>query len=261
MTTSSLQQTMPFFRGSPASFDQSTLLLPAVSIGNVPQLATDLLIHSHALQKIGTLSARDLVPVLGSADYLPTAAAPRRGLATALEVYATADHSLVTLQQRSPVLKSRKEHFVYELCDWIVASRFKRVVILSSLSAGARRDAELASQASPFRYFSLTSSSAALTLQALCARIPSRDAAIPLLPSAGLTRRYLEALKAVETAAILLYVAEGDNRGDACAMAEMTSVVLQKLEVLPLGTPEWQEPKSWHRGLYGTEAIPDGLFG
>ena len=63
---------MDFFTASVqgASFKHSKLVLGAVSLANVPQLASDLLIHHPALQlsHVGTLSARFSVPVVGAID-------------------------------------------------------------------------------------------------------------------------------------------------------------------------------------------------
>jgi proteasome assembly chaperone 2 len=51
----------------------------------------------------------------------------------------------------------------------------------------------------------------------------------PFLPGAGLSRRVLDALKDVPSGAIAAWVVEGDNRGDARALA------LAALHVLDVG--------------------------
>jgi hypothetical protein len=81
---------------------------------------------------------------------------------------------------------------------------------------------------------------------------------LPLMPSSGITRRLLSGLlehnKDVEILAILMYVAEGDNRYDAHVLARAVDKVLQ------LHTPEqeWKEPVSWDLGLYGVDKDKDG---
>lgn len=63
----------PAAAGSPApSFMGNALILPAISIGSVPQLAVDLLIHSPrlALTKVARLDAEDCVPFAGPNDEL-----------------------------------------------------------------------------------------------------------------------------------------------------------------------------------------------
>jgi hypothetical protein len=49
----------------------------------------------------------------------------------------------------------------------------------------------------------------------------------PFLPGAGLTRRLLGALADVPSGAIAAWVVEGDNRGDATALATVALAVLQ----------------------------------
>ncbi|KAE8543172.1 hypothetical protein D1P53_000659 [Cryptococcus gattii VGV] len=46
---------------SPSSFASSTLILPAVSLGNVPQLTADLLIFSLGLKRVGFVGKGDTV--------------------------------------------------------------------------------------------------------------------------------------------------------------------------------------------------------
>ena len=88
---------------------------PVVSVGNVSQLAADLLIENLGLEQIGIFDSRDLIPVVG----------PREkglGISTPLEctshlqksittytdyniVYGKDGTEIVVIQQRSPVLK------------------------------------------------------------------------------------------------------------------------------------------------------------
>ena len=53
---------------STISFEGSTLLLPIVSLANLPQLTADLLIHTFDLSLVGSLSARDHIPVVGALE-------------------------------------------------------------------------------------------------------------------------------------------------------------------------------------------------
>lgn len=77
---------------------------------------------------------------------------------------------------------------------------------------------------------------------------------IPLLPSSGITRRLLAALTedaSVEVCAVLMYVAEGDNRYDAHVLARAVAKVLQK----EVQDERWKEPVSWKLGLYGQDTL------
>lgn len=78
---------------------------------------------------------------------------------------------------------------------------------------------------------------------------------IPLLPSSGITRRLLVALteegSSTEVCAVLMYVAEGDNRFDAHVLARAIAKVMN----VELGEDEWKEPVSWQLGLYGQDSL------
>lgn len=72
----------------------SFTIQPIVSLANVSQLAADLLIHSLALESVGSLSARYHVPCLSPIDYVDRvgspsssipASRPRKGFSTAIE--------------------------------------------------------------------------------------------------------------------------------------------------------------------------------
>ena len=80
---------------------------------------------------------------------------------------------------------------------------------------------------------------------------------LPVIPASGVTRRLLAALLdkgeassiPTDIAAVLMQVAEGDNRYDAHVFARAVD------RVLGLQTPpeKWVEPVSWKVGLYGRE--------
>lgn len=55
-------------RVASVSFEGSTLLLPIVSLANLPQLTADLLIHTFDLALVGSLSAKDHIPVVGASE-------------------------------------------------------------------------------------------------------------------------------------------------------------------------------------------------
>ena len=80
---------------------------------------------------------------------------------------------------------------------------------------------------------------------------------LPVIPASGVTRRLLAALldkgeatsRPTDVAAVLMQVAEGDNRYDAHVFARAVD------KILGLQTPpeKWVEPVSWKVGLYGME--------
>nr|POE98986.1 proteasome assembly chaperone 2 [Quercus suber] len=85
----------------------STLLLPALSIGNVGQLAMDLMVSSTRAERIGFFDDPFLLPCVGNDAYGPQ---PQGQLALPLEAYDSSPNALTLVQQRSPVVKDR--HFL-----------------------------------------------------------------------------------------------------------------------------------------------------
>eukprot|EP01116_Phalansterium_solitarium_P004954 TRINITY_DN1619_c0_g1_i5.p1 TRINITY_DN1619_c0_g1~~TRINITY_DN1619_c0_g1_i5.p1 ORF type:complete len:124 (-),score=5.28 TRINITY_DN1619_c0_g1_i5:527-898(-) len=79
----------------------TTVILPVVTIGNVGQLAIDLVMHSCGFKKLGALESDAVVPVVGR-DAFSTSSPD---FTTSLEVFFLASASLTVVQQRSPVVK------------------------------------------------------------------------------------------------------------------------------------------------------------
>nr|ABF70018.1 cell cycle-regulated protein-related [Musa acuminata] len=88
--------------GRNLSADCPSILLPGLSIGNVGQLAVDLLISSTRAKRVGFLDEPSLLPCVGNDAYGPE---PEGVLALPLEAYESPPHALTLIQQRSPVIK------------------------------------------------------------------------------------------------------------------------------------------------------------
>ncbi|KAL9230899.1 hypothetical protein vseg_006190 [Gypsophila vaccaria] len=117
-------------QGKTSDAECSTLVLPAISIGNVGQLAVDLMISTTKAEKIGYLDDPALLPCVGNDAY---GTLPLGRLALPLEVYGPASENLSFVQQRSPVIKGMMIQFAKNLADFAVAAGKKHVVLLSSL--------------------------------------------------------------------------------------------------------------------------------
>lgn len=113
--------------------DCSTLVLPALSIGNVGQLTVDLLISSTRAERIGYLDDPYVLPCVGNDAYGPI---PRGEVALPLEAYDSSLNKLTLVQQRSPVLKGMMVEFAKNLADFAADSGKKHVIVLSSLDFG-----------------------------------------------------------------------------------------------------------------------------
>ncbi|XP_068655025.1 uncharacterized protein [Aristolochia californica] len=113
----------------------STLLLPALSIGNVGQLAIDLLISSFKAERIGYLDDPSVLPCVGADAYGPI---PEGNLALSLEVYDSPSNSSTLVQQRSPIIKGMMLEFAKNVANFAAVTGKKHVFVLSSLDSGKR---------------------------------------------------------------------------------------------------------------------------
>ncbi|KAF9969026.1 Proteasome assembly chaperone 2 [Actinomortierella ambigua] len=130
----------------PSRLHGTTLLLPSVSIGNVPQLTMDLLLSTLALERVGCIEDENVVPVLGPSDREGGAS----GLTLAIEVYQSNDGRWTLIQQRSPTVQHRSPQFTQNLLRFIQDSKFATVIVLASADGARRIDIQLAG--TPVRY-------------------------------------------------------------------------------------------------------------
>ncbi|KAJ1019293.1 hypothetical protein NDA13_006210 [Ustilago tritici] len=261
----------PFFTAvqgaSLPPLEGTTLLVPAVSIGSVPQLAIDLVLHHPdlKLRKVGRLDPSFCFPFVGPFD-----SADDDDVTTALEVFSNG--TLTVMQQRSPVFKSRDSEYIPALTQWISSSNFTEVLWLSSIDAAARTDEEFST---PILHLLPPNASASTPLlSTVSKRFPAfkppknshervESSKVPNIPGSLLTRKLLRRVgessegNQVKLGALLYFAAEGDTRQDAHNLA---NVVLLNL-LTPSSEPElrgWgekvlKEPASWS-ALFGQPA-------
>ncbi|XP_057456342.1 uncharacterized protein LOC130747421 [Lotus japonicus] len=120
----------------------STLILPALSIGNVGQLAADLLVSSMATERVGYLDDPHVLPCVGNDAYGPV---PQGDLALPLEAYDSPSNALTIIQQRSPVIKGMMLDFAKNMADFLAGSGKKHIVLLSSLDFGKWQKVDMSS--------------------------------------------------------------------------------------------------------------------
>ncbi|KAL6894156.1 hypothetical protein ACP4OV_008254 [Aristida adscensionis] len=113
-----------------------TLIMPALSIGNVGQLAVDLLISSARARRVAYLDEPSVLPCAGNDAFGPDAIGD---LALALEAYESVSHSLAFVQQRSPVITGMMVSFAKNVADFVSSVGKEHIIILSSLDSGKRR--------------------------------------------------------------------------------------------------------------------------
>lgn len=117
------------------------LVMPAVSIGNVGQLAVDILAATTKAEKVAIGRHRRVAPVVGPGS------GGSSGLSGSLELFccktAGAADSVVLLQIRSEVVRGGTAQFLGDLLTWCRESGVCGIVLLSSLSAAERVDSQM----------------------------------------------------------------------------------------------------------------------
>lgn len=114
----------------------STLVMPALSIGNVGQLAVDLLIPSSKARRVAYLDEPSVLPCVGNDAFGPNAVGD---LALPLEEYESPSNGLAFIQQRSPIITGMMISFAKNVANFVSSIGKDHVVILSSLDSGKRR--------------------------------------------------------------------------------------------------------------------------
>lgn len=102
-----------------------TLILPLVSTGNVPQLATDLILHSLSseFEFVKTLDSSFLHPFVGPLDYslhegepiLYRKSHPTMKYSSALELFVNDKMDLYVIQQRTPIIQGYLNNFITDV--------------------------------------------------------------------------------------------------------------------------------------------------
>jgi len=221
----------------------STLILPAVSIGNIAQLAIDLLIETSQAMKVGRFADENIIPCVGNGSFshIP-------GPAFSMELFALPKNSnTLLLQQRAPVAPGLQQAFADALVSWAQSAGIAKVLILGSLDGSFRRDDQL--QGSQLRYWvagndedlvKSCSSTAGLSClgEEWFADKPLEDRLTPpwpLVKACGSAN--------LPCASILAFVLEGENIPDAVNVANAAVQVVPAIGAEP--TQGWKQPPSW----------------
>ncbi|KAL1324081.1 hypothetical protein HN51_034265 [Arachis hypogaea] len=261
--------------------DCSTLIVPALSIGNVGQLAADLLISSMDAERVGYLDDPYVLPCVGNDAYGPS---PQGILALPLEAYESSSSALTILQQRSPIVKGRILEFAKDLADFVAGSGKKHVVILSSLDFRMWQNVDMSSGLQMYYVSSanidgMDENCEQLGWKKLKEYDPSQKhwKYLSDLAEGNITREdilsdedeqeeenyyaslpfaalfsFLKA-KGLKVTCLLCYCSEGDNISDAFQLAEAVSKFLKlshPTSASGIEGEKWRVPLSW-RTLYG----------
>jgi len=124
------------------SFDGYTLLMPAITVGNIGQLVLDIFVATFKMEKVGYIDSHFVLPFAGMGT-TSTSISEENLLSPAMEVFLDEKRKLVCLQQRTPIIPGRNDEYVAELVGWIEKSKFARTLILASFFQTLRVDKDL----------------------------------------------------------------------------------------------------------------------
>ncbi|NXC18740.1 PSMG2 protein, partial [Corythaeola cristata] len=261
--------------GSASSdFKGFTLLMPAVSVGNVGQLAIDLVISTLDMTKVGYFYTDCLVPMVGNNPYATAEE-------NSMELSINAEGDIVgfwlffkdimyfSLFFLCLCIKNKYRPFCQTLLSWVKSSKCARVVVLSSSHAYQRDDEQLLG--TPLRYLLTPDLEKAVggLMQELNWKEMEKVAAYPgindtekvlHIPGGGITKlMFTESCsKGIPVAVLLKFCSEGDNIPDAFALVNYLNEWLQLIKSEVNTSSQWKIPSSW-RLLFGN-GLPPALF-
>jgi len=243
------------------NWTEYTLILPTVSVGNVGQLSCDAIIATLGPKRVGYLHDDSVLPIVGSDPFGEGSGQ----IATALDVYESAEHKLVIVQQRAPLIKGRKCQFVDRLFEWIQACQFRQVVLLTSVFAHERRDTQLVG---PQTRFLATPAAQQLLPDELLSgsgehlgwihlekrqlEFTNDDGSLEpdiFIPGSGITKSLFSKCVSENLSALclLIFCAEGDNISDALTLSSLINTFKKWIP----SDQQWKIPPSW-KLLFGT---------
>lgn len=238
------------------SLKSSILVIPAVSSGNIPQLAVDLLIHTLNAPLVTRLSDEHVYPIAGARDVPSGQKVPNKSVTTAVEVYHA--RGITFVQIRSPTLPGHRTKFVKEtILPFVAEHKFRNTVVVGSATPGLQLDPSRLR----FKVFSDSSVHSELVERFKLLSLDHGQAAVAVekvpdkLDESGII---VDVMKTVESACgVVMYAYEGDNFQDAEELAEKLTVLLDVKNV-----KGWKRPESW-KGAYGRDVsvgLEEGLY-
>jgi len=214
-----------------------TLILPSVSIGNVGQLAVDVLLSSVAKPEfVSSIYHPSIIPVVGT-DPLNLKSDQ---LMTACQLYKTENEAI--LQLRSGLLGGQRDLFLNDLINWIVAKKFAKVVILTSTTSDERLDNQI--RGSQFRFISNKFENELKALDFI--ELEKRQSEDLFMPGSGFTKAlYQKCLNEdIPVAIFMSFASEGNNAEDGISLAKYLN---NWVNIIP---GNYKVPPSW-ASFYG----------
>ncbi|CAL1538170.1 unnamed protein product [Lymnaea stagnalis] len=256
------------------SWDNFTLIIPAVSVGNVGQLAADLIVNTLDMERVGYILHPSLLPCVGNNPFAIGDGSSCQ-LSTSCEIYESTKLKLVVIQQRAPLIKGKSRAYTEWLSSWLNEIQFDQVVVLTSSFAYERLDQQLSGP--PFRVL-YTKKMEERSGEIFKSQIGWKElecrhsfpAPTPIqrenehadnlfyMPGSGITKNLFEKCQELPVLVLMMFVSEGDNAQDAVDLVGQLNLwlklVTQKDENAPsenVQSCSWKVPDSW-RLVFGS---------
>jgi len=238
-----------------------TMVLPCVSVGNVGQLAVDVLLATLKPSLVSQVHHPSLIPCCGSDPINPDSGV----LTTAMQLYMDESTKMGVFQIRSGLLPGQGAKFVADLLGWCQERGVGRIVCLTSSHSHERSDKQLSG--TPLRYLATSSLTSSYPVPESFTRLENKEQFPGLrreeqpeavfIPGGGLAKRFLSGCEqgGLQCLVLLKFCSEGDNTADAIQVADYLH---QYLPWRPSSQDKYSVPPSW-RHLFGPPA-PQEMF-
>jgi len=259
--------------GKEKDFDGYTLIYPSVSVGNVGQLAVDMVISTLWMERIGYIYHDSILPLVGNDPFAHPESVTCK-VVTSCEVYENLENKTIIIQQRAPFIKGKRALFKSWLRKWMKEVNIGQLVILSSSHAHERIDSQL--EGSQFRFVAgqkiesheVENMKNKLGWRELEKRLSDSeggrgDNSSLYMPGSGIAKSlYEECSEDMRVCVLLMFCSEGDNASDGLELAKHLNDWLKIIDMEPkhiIGIDgksvmmpglTWKEPYSW-RLMYG----------
>ncbi|KAM3961127.1 proteasome assembly chaperone 2 [Aphomia sociella] len=226
-----------FFDNSDLS--EFTLIIPSVAVGNVGQLACDLLISSLNMTRIASVYSPALIPILGYDPYNLNS----NTLSSSCDIYMCNKRNVIILQLRAPLVCRKARAFLEEVVKKFKEKNIKDIIILTSSFAHENKNIST----SPFRFVASESCPYIKKIQNMN-WIEHKNAETSLkIYGGGFTSLLYDICEENSMPCLVLYkyCSEGDNIPDAYDMISHLSNVInlfsEKSDLMSLMV----QPVSW----------------
>jgi len=238
-------------------FKNNVFVLPCMSVGNVGQLAIDLIVNTLELPRVGFLDSAYVLPVIGNDAFSNHSGK----LTLNLEVFQDTRKGITLLQQRAPAIRGRHNAFATTLVTWILKSGFSSVIMLHSIEAGMRF-VEQQLYGSQFRYIHTEPFNNTMIKQ-LPWTVLESGADVELFSKGSVSDKIFMYSKqaGLPTLVFILFCTEGNNVPEGTLMADHLDQYLSLKSPVGTGQKEiiWKAPDSWSL-LFSTGTFDQNLF-